>query len=244
LTARTDVHPRPWPTQGRQAHLEPSLVGLQNAEALVDEIFSRRGERIEQVLDLGVDAVNGLAVAIDLLLPVPRTELILDQPFDAFPTSTRDDRVPCDAWVQGGFIEATDGKVLDYDVIQSRIGEFSKHFQIREMAYDRWGATQLSTQLQSDSFAIVPFGQAYASMSPAAKQFERLVRGRQIARGDNPVLSWMASNVAIRPDPAGNIKPDKAKSRDRIGGIVALVMAVGRATVQCEEPTPMGWGVE
>ena len=81
-------------------------------------------------------------------------------------------------------------------------------------------------------------------MSPAAKQFERLVLGRQIAHGGNPVLAWMASNVAIRQDPAGNIKPDKAKSRDRIDGIVALVMAVGRATVVCEGPTPMVWGVE
>jgi phage terminase large subunit-like protein len=71
-------------------------------------------------------------------------------------------------------------------------------------------------------------------MSPAAKQFEKLLLGRQLAHGGNPVLSWMASNVAVKRDPADNIKPDKAKSRDRIDGIVALVMAAGREMVQIE----------
>src|SRR5437867_7850121 len=71
-------------------------------------------------------------------------------------------------------------------------------------------------------------------MSPAAKEFEKLLLGRQLAHGGNPVLAWMASNVAIRCDAADNIKPDKAKSRNRIDGIVALVMAAGRVRVQSE----------
>jgi phage terminase large subunit-like protein len=78
-------------------------------------------------------------------------------------------------------------------------------------------------------------------MSPAAKQFEKLVLGRQLAHGGNPVLSWMASNVAIKQDPAGNIKPDKGKSRDRIDGIVALVMAAGREMVQEAPAIPYIW---
>jgi phage terminase large subunit-like protein len=128
----------------------------------------------------------------------------------------RRDRVPYDVWAQSGFIEATDGNVIDYEVIRAHIKALSQRFDIREIAYDRWGATQLSTQLQGDGLTIVPFGQGYASMSPAAKEFEKLLLGRQIAHGGNPVLAWMASNVAIKQDPAGNIKPDKGA--DRVDG--------------------------
>jgi phage terminase large subunit-like protein len=153
----------------------------------------------------------------------------------------RRDRVPYDLWVRHGVIEATEGNVIDYDVIRKRINELSLRFEIREIAYDRWGATQLSTQLQGEGLMIVPFGQGYASMSPAAKAFEKLLLGRQLAHGGNPVLSWMASNVAIKRDPADNIKPDKAKSSDRIDGIVALVMAVGREMVHIGAGSPQVW---
>ena len=89
----------------------------------------------------------------------------------------------------------------------------------------------------------VPFGQGYASMSPAAKHLEKLLLGRQISHGGNAVLAWMASNVAIKRDPADNIKPDKGKSSDRIDGIVALVMACGRAMVQPYGPQIFVWSV-
>ena len=78
-------------------------------------------------------------------------------------------------------------------------------------------------------------------MSPAAKQFENLLLGRQIAHGGNPVLAWMASNVAIKRDPVDTIKPDKARSRDRIDGLVALVMAAVREMVQEGSGGPLVW---
>src|SRR2546428_2842378 len=90
---------------------------------------------------------------------------------------------------------------------------------------------------------IVPFGPRYASMSPSAKQFEKLLLGRQLAHPGNPGLSWTASNVAIKRDPADTIKPDEAKSRDRIDGIVALVMAAGGDMVQQESGGPIIWRI-
>ena len=78
-------------------------------------------------------------------------------------------------------------------------------------------------------------------MSPAAKEFEKLLLGRKFAHAGNPVLSWMASNVAVKQDPAGNVKPDKSQSVDRIDGIVALVMAIGRTSVQGPEVIPQIW---
>jgi phage terminase large subunit-like protein len=142
------------------------------------------------------------------------------------------DRVPYDQWIREGFIEATEGNVVDYDVIRERIKEDAERFQIREIAFDRWNATQLVVQLGNDGLSMIPFGQGFASMAGPTRELEKLIVGRQLAHAGYPVLRWMVSNVSVKQDPAGNMKPDKAKSTDRIDGIVALTMALGRAQVQ------------
>ena len=142
---------------------------------------------------------------------------------------SRRDRVPYDAWVRDGWLTATEGNVIDYDVIHRDINELSEVHNIKEIAFDRWGAYQIMTQLTDDGFTMVPMGQGYASMSAPSKELEKLVIGRTLAHGGNPVLRWMASNVAVSQDAAGNIKPAKDKSTERIDGITALVMALDRA---------------
>jgi phage terminase large subunit-like protein len=141
------------------------------------------------------------------------------------------DRVPYDQWAREGFIESTEGNVVDYDVIRARINELGKRYEIRELAIDRWNSTQLQTQLMGDGFTVVPFGQGFGSMTAPSKELEALVLDSRLAHGGNPVLRWMAANTAVKQDPAGNLKPAKDKSAERIDGIVALVMALGRATV-------------
>lgn len=141
------------------------------------------------------------------------------------------DRVPYPVWVRQGLIRQTEGNVVDYDVIRRDIVELGGRFKIREVAYDPWGATQLATQLQGDGFDMVPFRQGYGSLSPAAKAFEAHVLDGRLRHGRNPVLRWMASNVAIETDAAGNIKPSKRRSTEKIDGIVSTVMALGRAVV-------------
>ena len=140
------------------------------------------------------------------------------------------DRVPYDAWVRDGFLAATPGDVVDYAFIRHRINELSREYQFGPLAFDPWNATQLATQLrEDDGIEMVEFRQGYVSMNEPAKEFERLVMSGRIRHPDNPVLNWMASNVAVRRDPAGNIKPDKDKSTGRVDGIVAAVMGVGLA---------------
>lgn len=146
------------------------------------------------------------------------------------------DRVPYPQWRDEGHIRATDGDIVDYDVIRRDINELAEQYVIREIAIDRWNATQLATQLTGDGFTVVQFGQGFASMSAPSKELEKLVTGKLLRHGGNPVLRWMASNVAIKQDAAGNIKPDKASSGERIDGIVALVMALGRASVMAQPP--------
>lgn len=142
----------------------------------------------------------------------------------------RRDRVPYDQWSADGQLFTTAGDVCDYDTIREFIRELAEEFDIREIAYDRWGATQLVTQLQADGAACVPTGQGFASLSAPSKELEKLVVSGSLRHGGHPVLRWMAGNVAVEQDAAGNLKPSKKKSTERIDGIVALVMALDRAT--------------
>lgn len=139
----------------------------------------------------------------------------------------RRDRVPYDTWAGIGAIEPTPGNVVDYNLVRERIIESAGDYQILAIGVDRWNSSQMVVDLQEQGAPVVWFGQGFASMSAPAKMLESLVVSKQLAHGGHPVMEWMASNVAVKTDPAGNIKPDKAASTDRIDGVVASVMALG-----------------
>ena len=112
----------------------------------------------------------------------------------------------------------------------------TKRFNIREIAFDRWGAVQMVQNLENMGFTVVPMGQGFASMSPPTKELMKLVLEKKIAHGGHPVLRWNMDNIYIRTDPAGNIKADKAKSTEKIDGAIAMIMALDRA-VRCGNDT-------
>jgi len=154
---------------------------------------------------------------------------------------TQRDKVDYLGWIRDGHIRATDGNVTDYDVIRRDIVELAKQYNIRQLGIDRWNATQLATQLQGEGINVVGFGQGYGSMSAPAKQLENLVLSGRVRHGGHPVLSWMAANVAVQSDHQGNIKPSKAKSTERIDGIVSLVMALGIHATATAKPADQSW---
>lgn len=139
------------------------------------------------------------------------------------------DRVPYDAWARDGFLTLTDGPVVDYKAIRLEIKVLNERFNIKEIAFDRWNATQIATQLgDDDGFNMVKFGQGYVSMSWPTKELMTLVLSKRIEHGGHPVMNWMIANTVVSSDPAGNLKPDKKKSRHKIDGVYALVMAIAR----------------
>lgn len=146
------------------------------------------------------------------------------------------DRVPYREWSRrGGNLTLTPGNVVDYDIVRRDINALGKRYNIQEIAIDRWNATQITSQLMGDGFNVVEHGQGFRDFSGPSKEFETVVFGGTLRHGDNPVLNWMAGNVAAEIDAAGNIKPSKKKSSERIDGIVAAVMAVGRAMAGVEK---------
>jgi len=142
----------------------------------------------------------------------------------------RRDRVPYDAWSRDGLMTATPGNVIDYATIERQIGELGAVYDIKEIAFDRWGAAQISQNLTAAGFTMVQMGQGFASMAAPTKELLRLVLARQLAHDGNPVLRWMADNMVVEQDAAGNVKPSKARSREKIDGVVAAIMALDRAT--------------
>ena len=139
------------------------------------------------------------------------------------------DHVPYDIWYKKGYLNATEGNVIHYAYIEQFIDDLGKIYNIKDIAYDRWGAVQMSQDLDNLGFTIVPFGQGFRDMSPSTKELMNLVLSQKIKHNGHPVLRWMMDNVCIRTDPAGNIKMDKSKSTEKIDGAVALVMALDRA---------------
>lgn len=216
---------------------------------IATETWDACSEVVEEDLLEGMTCAGGL----DLSSVSDLTAFVLDferedgahiwvprfwMPKDNIALRVKRDRVPYDLWVRQGLIKATEGNVVDYRVVRADMNALSERFHIREVAFDRWNSQSLVTELQEDGFTMVAFGQGFASMSAPTKEFEKLVLGKKLIHSGHPVLRWMLSNVAVQQDPAGNLKPDKEKSGEKIDGIVAGVMGLARNIVGDKTPKP------
>ena len=133
------------------------------------------------------------------------------------------------AWARQGLLEVVPGDVIDYEVVKRCVLEDVRRFRFVSGNVDRlFQGYQVVLELQREGVALYPFGMGFVSMAAPMREFERLLRCRGIHHGGHPVLRWMADNVAVKQDAAGNLKPDKANSQGKIDGIVALVMAIDR----------------
>ena len=157
-------------------------------------------------------------------------------PEDNIDLRVRRDHVNYDVWKKQGHLQTTEGNVVHYGFIESFIEELGTKYNIREIAFDRWGAVQMVQNLEGMGFTVVPFGQGFKDMSPPTKELMKLTLEQKLAHGGHPVLRWMLDNIYIRTDPAGNIKADKEKSTEKIDGAVATIMALDRA-IRCGNVT-------
>jgi phage terminase large subunit-like protein len=141
-------------------------------------------------------------------------------------------------WVRDGWLTITAGNVIDYHAILAAVESDVERFDVRAIAYDRWGMTQLAQDLTDAGANLVQMGQGFAALSAPTRELLRLVAAERYRHHANPVSRWEASNLIVRTDPAGNVKPDKARSADKVDGIVAAVMALDRAARHVTSPTP------
>lgn len=136
-------------------------------------------------------------------------------------------------WAEQKLMELTEGNVVDFAAVRRKINELRDEagFDIRQIAFDPWGAAQISQQLTDDGFEMVEVGQTFRHLSEPTKELQSSVVQGNVRHGGNPVLRWMADCMTIKSDINGNVrpvKPDRLKSSKRIDGMVAAVMAIGR----------------
>ena len=183
---------------------------------------------------LDLSSTTDITAFVLVFPPFEDDEYFTVLPFFWLPEETialrsRRDHVPYDIWKQKGLIKSTEGNVVDYRFIERFILDLRDKYEIREIAVDRWNATNTIQNLSDEGLTLVPFGQGFRDMSPATKELMKLTLEKKLYHGGHEALRWMVDNIFIRTDPAGNIKPDKEKSTEKIDGAVATIMALSRA---------------
>ncbi|HEM2695167.1 TPA: terminase large subunit [Streptococcus suis] len=186
---------------------------------------------------LDLSSTTDLTAFVLVFPPVDEDDKYVILPYFWLPEDTisirvRRDHVPYDIWERQEKIGTTEGNVVHYAHIEKFIERLGEKFNIKEIAFDRWGAVQMVQNLEAMGFTVVPFGQGFKDMSPPTKELMKLTLEQKIAHGGHPVLRWNMDNIFIRTDPAGNIKADKEKSTEKIDGAIATIMALDRA-IRC-----------
>ena len=164
-------------------------------------------------------------------------------PRDGITAKSVKDRVPYDAWAKNPAVnlELHEGNSVDFGRVRKRVNELREVYNIQRLGFDKWNAAQLGQELEADGLPTVAYSQQFAGMSGPSKEFETRVRSHKLVHPNDPILNWNARCVAIRTDPAGNIRPDKPdhkKSSNRIDGIVASIMPVDLAVRAAEVVNP------
>lgn len=148
-------------------------------------------------------------------------------PEDRIKVRATRDRVPYDLWARAGALTATPGPVVDYDAVRAAIVDWGRRYALRMVAYDPWNATDLVGRLDKvDGIPCVPMRQGFGSLSAPTKSVEAAILARRLRHDGDPVLRWNVGNVAVETDAAGNLKPSKNASPEKIDGVIALIMAV------------------
>jgi phage terminase large subunit-like protein len=160
-------------------------------------------------------------------------------PADRIPQRTIRDRVPYAEWTRAGLIAATPGAVVDYDYVRKLILDWDAEFDLRVVAYDPWNATDLISRLEKqDGLTCVKVRQGFPSLSAPSKLLERAIGARTIRHDGHPVLRWNIANMSVEGDAAGNIKPSKELSTEKIDGGLALIMAIDAMSRHGHDATP------
>lgn len=134
-----------------------------------------------------------------------------------------------------GYCTLTAGRTIDYDYIQARLEEDWRQYDIKEISYDPYNASQFINNLEKLGWEkyLIEFSQSWKFISPASKDWEEKVVGGLIESQVNPVVAWEVANCEITVGPEGNIRPTKSKNRTskrHIDAVLSMIMALDRRT--------------
>lgn len=197
----------------------------------------------EQFAGMECDVALDLATKVDIASRVKVFKkddkfYVFDTHYLPEETAMRAENSQYMGWVRQGHLQVTPGEVIDFDAIENDLRFDAKRFRFKSVAYDPWQATQLASHMLAEKMPMVEVRQTVANMSEPMKQVQALVLQRKLVHNGNPVLTWMISNVVAHLDAKDNIYPKKERPENKIDGVVALIMAIGRAISQTKVDTP------
>ncbi|GKX58355.1 terminase large subunit [Leminorella grimontii] len=141
-------------------------------------------------------------------------------------------------WNEAGYLEFTDGDVVDHNLIKEETLDWARGDSMNELAYDPWSATQFALSVAAEGAPIVEVPQTVKNLSEAMKEIEAKVYAGRLHHDGNPVMTWMMSNVTVKPDKNENIFPNKSTPENKIDGPVAMFIATSRLLVNGGEQEP------
>ena len=134
-------------------------------------------------------------------------------------------------WVKDGWIRTTPGEVLDIEAVREELLEDTRNHEVREVPFDPAQLTQFATEMIEQGVPMVEIRPTVLNFSPAMKELDELVTGRNLVHSGDPVLAWAIANVVCHRDKKDNIYPNKEGVDQKIDPAIALIMAISRAMV-------------
>ena len=148
-------------------------------------------------------------------------------PEEGASTRAKKDGVPYLDWSKSGHLHLTPGNVTDYNAVKKDIYEAMTNYKINKIFYDPWQSTQFASELVAEGAPMEEFRQTVVSFNEPIMELEALINKGQIQHGGDPILRWMAGNIALKMNYTGLIMFDKKNSQEKIDGMVVLAMCYG-----------------
>lgn len=205
-----------------------SAINMELWDACTEEVDFEEVKGLPNTAGLDLSSSSDITGYVQLFYDSANDRYIvyphLFVPYDRIEDKEKEDRVPYAQWKKLGYIHTFEGMYINYNKTEEYILKNSANNEL--LAFDRWGSPAVKEKLE-DNFNMLDFGQGFRSMSPAINTFEELLIDKKIVIAKNPCLRWMAKNTVAITDDAGNVKYSKRKSRKKIDGIIAMIMAIG-----------------
>ena len=229
------LHLNIW-TSSDQAWISPHVWALGNKGII--NIDDYKGEEAYMGLDMASrEDIISLSIIITKHNIVKNYYWI---PKDKVDERKNKNEIDYSAWINQGYITQVMGNAHDYPAIEAKIIDLCMHFHVRKIGYDPWGMNEMAQRLLLSGAPMIPVEQTTRRLNEGTCKIEEMAQGGLISHGGDPVLAWMVDNVMILEDQEGRKKPNKRKSKDKIDGAVAMVIAasisISQSSEQADEP--------
>ncbi len=131
-------------------------------------------------------------------------------------------------WRSEGWLTATEGNEIDLNEIEADIEAAAMEYSPNDVSFDPKYATQMKQNLAGKMIPVFDYAQNTSTFSDPMYELEGAIYSGRFHYDGNAVLTWMFSNVVSKEDANDNIYPRKQKPENKIDGVIALIMAIGR----------------